>query len=275
MNWGLYIAICALITGTGKFLDDFHINTEQKSKAREWVKKMLAYVERPKVPNFPKIALERTLLLLKSTKARLIILLFILLILPFILIYTLYLSRKYYGIPFNDGFYNYLISWFDLSDNLSAIGWAFFLIWAISFCLLNGLLVINVLDRWNNAKSNIYQLIVISISVFTLLLVLIIHILLFSFVLTILGNPVNGYGIDNLSFSINYTLICISPWAIILIYLLFMFLLKSILTTQKIILSSVLKGAALPEKSPFIYFSTLISVMALLIKVVDEIIKIK
>jgi hypothetical protein len=122
-QWGLWIATCLLVVGLAKFLDEYHIRNDLKSRVRDGLIAIFLFIDRPKIANFPGVlytylaaALERlgklgSIIAICATY--------------FAIVACFYFGRLLFGKPPESGLLTYLLTW------VSSAFWAVVVLWGI------------------------------------------------------------------------------------------------------------------------------------------------
>lgn len=115
-EWAIWFAVAALVVGGGKFLDDYHIRTSTKSKAREYLVRAFLWLDAKTVPDLGGaiLLLTRRLLSLRAV----IVMLAALLFATWATMTAFYVGRAIYGPPHTEGYLLYIANWLTRSESL-------------------------------------------------------------------------------------------------------------------------------------------------------------
>ena len=119
MTWAVLIAVFLFICGFGKFLDDYHLRSSAKSKARDFLIRRFIALEEAHAPD-PAATMARAIS--RLLRRRKVIMGFAFVSVAYVLIILIfYVARQRYGVGFPGSFGQYLVSW--MPNNTENILW--------------------------------------------------------------------------------------------------------------------------------------------------------
>jgi hypothetical protein len=270
LSWGIWIAVCLLIVGVAKFLDEYHVRNDLKSNVRSWLISLFLFLDRPQIANFPGALYARlaaTFRALGKVGA-----LVATILTYFAIVACFYFGRLLDDDPPSAGFLRYSLTW------VNSIFWAIVVLWGVCTGAASFITTGAFLERWNNTNLVYRQWIVAGLMLLTLLMIALgtgVGFFVIGILNSELGLPgiVGGSGVllvGSYLFLLTLSMVCL--WHSIALCLAMLTLTAfrtAYLVIHKCILS-VLNAASSPMTSPFQYFAALLAVCAMTFKVIDE-----
>lgn len=273
IEWGLWIAACSLVVGVAKFLDEYHIRNDIKSRARDRMIVAFIFLDRPKIMNFPRSIYSH----LAAAVRKLGKLAWIGVVLAAYLavVGSFYVGRRYIGDAPAKAFLEYALTWVD------SLFWAVVLLWGICAGAVSFIAVGAFVERWNSAERLITQWALAALTAVMLTMVAVSTAAGF-FVLGS-ANPASGLPgmvagsgvllVGHPGFLIALATVCLWHAIALSVIMLLLTAFRTMYLLIHRIALSVLSAASSPKVSPFQYFAALMAASALTFKVLDELSK--
>lgn len=254
-QWAFWIALAALIAGAGRFLDDYHIKAETKSKMREALINWFIWLEERKIPDLGGVVFS---LLRKLISLRKIVLIVSILLFSYwATITSIYMGRAMFG-PANDRSYiDYIMNWIPIDS--TAPYWLGFLASIIVPAILG---TVTMAHFFHRASTTNYEL----RRFFFLVSGLVLGVAL----------ALSGAGLAYILFQgggyflgiiIMAGLASVTLPAFLAVSTLILIVIRFLIIGIRLLLLSVFDVASGPNVSPFTYASALLGVLILLGKV--------
>jgi hypothetical protein len=256
IRWALVLALGAVVVGAGRYLDDYMISKELKSRIRDFLIMAFLFVEKPSIPEFEKPLLRA----LDWVWARLRLWTVPLLLVSayWVFVTFIYLTRQIIVGPAEKPYWKYLALWpFD------SPGWLLYTLWALITVLGSIAILVLFLRLAKRRESLPGRLGLALLGVAASLAVVLngyIGLILF-FPVAIAYGDIIPFGAIILS-----SLPSLSTGLLILTLL----LLRALLAVIRAILLHVFDKASDPKVCPFTYATTLVSLIFLGLKALSE-----
>lgn len=260
-QWAFWIAIAAFIAGAGKFLDENHIGAKQKAATRTALIRVFLWLDQRTVPD-----LGEPLLRLGRRIHGSPILLLIPLGLAFsywAIVTAFYVGREFFGPANVEGYWSYLAGW--IPSDRTAILWVGFLVLFAAPALIGLALIAKYFHRASLAQSQWHVLALLAKGIVGSVLVSLI-----GAALALAFGRAAGYALPVL---VTASLASILIPALFVLLTIALVLCRLALRLSQRVLLQIFNVASSPEKSPFTYASSLLSVLVLGGKVLQELLK--
>lgn len=274
IEWGVLIAACSLIVGLAKFLDDYHVRNDIRSKTRDGLILLFMYLEQPHISNFPQIIYGYVAAAIKRLGK--FAWLGTIPIVYFTMVSAFYFARIYVGDPPSSNFLEYALTW------INSIFWALLIIWGVCAGVLGFISINAFLEKWNNTNSLISQWGYSALALILLFMISSGTSAGFSFFGSGYLNsdtaiPGIAYGSMNLLaedrfFLYILTVSCLWHAIVLIIIMLLLTGFRSLYLIVHRGVLSILNAASNPKVSPFQYFAALIALSSLAFKMIDTLI---
>lgn len=257
-QWAFWIAVSAFIAGAGKFLDENHIGAAQKAATRTTLVRMFLWLDQRRVPD-----LGEPLLRLGRRLARPPTLLLLLVVPAFTywsIVTAFYVGREFFGPANVESYWSYLASW--IPSGPTAAFWVAFLALFAVPALLGLVLIARYFHRASLAQNQWHSVVLLVKGVAGSVAVS-----LAGATLALAFGGGAGYALPiliaaSLASALLPLLFVLATLALILCRL-------ALRLSQQVLLQ-IFNVASSPEKSPFTYASSLLGVLVLGGKVLQE-----
>ena len=260
-QWAFWIAIAAFIAGAGKFLDENHIGEKRKASTRTALIRMFLWLDQRKVPDLgePLLRLGRRL----HGSPSLLLLPFGLAFSYWAIVTAFYIGREFFGPANVEGYWSYLAGW--IPSDRTAIMWVGFLVLFSVPALVGLALIANYFHRASLAESQ-WQV----LGLLTKGIVGSIAVSLLGAALALAFGRAAGYALPIL---VTASLASVIVPALFLLLTIALVICRLALRLSQRILLQIFNVASSPEKSPFTYATSLLGVLVLGGKVLQELLK--
>ncbi|KQU73813.1 MULTISPECIES: hypothetical protein [unclassified Rhizobacter] len=261
-----------LLVAAAKFLDDYHIKADTKTKTRDALVRAFIFLDRPTVLNVPAVAYHFVALRLSRRFG------------PFgwilfwigcyiAVVATFYLGRRVLEPNWDYPIPRYAITWIDSAY------WACFMLFAVGTASASYFLVVFLTRRWNKSTSLLGQGSFMLLAVALLLTAAattLIGFLVFGALNPDSGLPVvggSGAALGNPIFLLILTVLCLWHLVFLSAAMIALTLFRATYLLAHKSISSVIDAASDPKISPFQYLATMLALLGLAFKVVEELLK--
>jgi hypothetical protein len=273
-GWGLWIATCLLIVGVAKFVDEYHVRNDIKSRVRDGLIAIFLFLDRPRIANFPGVLYTYLAAGVKRLgKPASIIAVFIT---YFAIVACFYFGRLLFNNPPTVGFLRYSLTW------VNSAFWAIVVLWGICTGTASFITAGAFLNRWNSTNLLYRQWIISGLTLMTLVMIALGTAGGFFVIgslnpeLGLPGGIVSGSGIllvGSPLFLLALSMVCLWHAIALSCAMLVLTIFRSLYLIIHKIALSVLNAASSPMTSPFQYFAALVALCATTFKVIDELTK--
>lgn len=260
LHWSLWIALAALLAGAGKFLDDYHISKQSKSVARDALTRWFIWLDEQVVPDLGAPILAAVSRILSAR--RLWLILAGLSIAYLSTTTAFYVGREFFGPANTQGYVEYVLSWLFIDDRVT-----FWLVYFLALAIpaIGGLAFIAYcFHRAAQTRGAAKRLAFLLIGVIGSAIICSSA----SLIIILIGG-VSAYGPPVLAMASVSSILAPSLFAILTAVLM---LSRVFVRGVQLILLRLFDVASNPEKSPYTYASSLVSLFILLLKLAQELI---
>ena len=271
-EWGLWIAGLGLLVAAAKFLDEYHIKVHTKSATRDALVRAFIFLDQPRVLNVPAEIYHRVSVGISRRLGPFGWLIFWIGC-YFAVVTAFYLGRRVLEPDWDYPFPTYALTWVD-----SAF-WAAFMLFAVGTSTATYLLAGVLTRRWNGSGTLLGQATFMLLTLGLFLVAAVITGIGF-FVFGIINHnsalPIatgSGIGLGNPIFLLTLTVLCLWHLVFISAAMVFLTLFRATYIVSHKAISSVLDAASNPKVSPYQYLATMLALLGLGFKVIDELLK--
>jgi hypothetical protein len=264
LDWSLCIAIAALIGGTGKFLDDYHIRSSAKSKTRDLLVRAFIALDKRAVPDMGGYIL-RISRHVRSLSRYLLIPL-VALVAAWAVISVFYLARRVNGPPLQESYALYIWHWIPLTGKATLL-WLSLLGFYVVPAVLATLALSFLFHRASTTAQDWKRL------------PLLVGGLAAACAVVFAGTAVIFLCFGDFGYAAPFvamaSLSSIIPALLVTVTTLLLIIVRLSLLLFRYILLHIFDVASSPTNSPFTYASSLLSIAVLLFKLMETIFRAK
>jgi hypothetical protein len=256
-QWAFWLALAGFIAAAGKFLDDYHITSVTKSRARDVLVQWFMWIDGQKVPDLGGLVLRAMRSFLKIR--RILLLAIGLAAAYWAILSAFYLGREVFG-PANEQSYTvYILFWVPLDE--SAPYWLAYLATIIIPSISGLAAMAYFFHRASITGRDIWRFAFLSVGILVAPMFAI---------LSVFGTLLI-YGMDAVTLSIIFmaAMASFALPAFLAICTMALILVRNMVRLAQLVLLQVFDVASSPQKSPFAYASSVFALLILAVKVIQ------